>query len=436
MDEKHRLFSLQTYAAQKRRLREHMEEEGMIQRRREDPSVDERRRRIDLPHALNAEGTSASFSHDSAEDYVTTGFWPFGRRAAGNAAAAAGNAAGNAAAVVRNVAAAAGRAVMGPREPPYIAGAAAAQDLMSKNISQDMASADTVSNALAQFDKHFMPRELQGQWVNSFFVHAPFLHLAAASVAGYLNTDNSEDALPENNNNITFSREFLQSISLKEKFVMTPQGTFITWAAFIHLCKCEAVLALSDKSMLAILISMSYNPEDMDAVFDAWCEEVGRSKYMTNYDLDKQTTMINIMFGSVALMKRAITNFRSVFLIQGENKSLQQGDLAIFLNMDYQVWLRELWDEHVPTCRKAECQNNFEIFFRKVGTPASAAIRMVQVHAEAQMALHGTSNDVFEEAQRLDLFYANLVHGAAVRVPMSEVWTPNQVGAYLMHLGR
>ena len=34
------------------------------------------------------------------------------------------------------------------------------------------------------------------------------------------------------------------------------------------------------------------------------------------------------------------------------------------------------------------------------------------------------------EAQRLDLFYANLVHGAAVRVNMSEVWAPDQVSTF------
>lgn len=85
------------------------------------------------------------------------------------------------------------------------------------NMSNDNSKTDTMYDILFFFDANFMPGELGGQ-----------LNVSGGGGGGLV---------PENNTNITFSREFLESISLTDHFVMLPTFHYISLAAFVHLCR-------------------------------------------------------------------------------------------------------------------------------------------------------------------------------------------------------
>ena len=91
-----------------------------------------------------------------------------------------------------------------------------ARDMLGMNMTVDNSKTNTMYDMLFYFDANFMPGELGGQ----------------LNVKG-----DGDELVPADNQSTTFSREFLESISLDNHFVMLPGFQFISLAAFVHLCR-------------------------------------------------------------------------------------------------------------------------------------------------------------------------------------------------------
>ena len=280
-----------------------------------------------------------------------------------------------------------------------------ANTLLTTNISNDLDKSQRVYDALRLFDGQFLPRELGGSF----------------------NTSDGDSPFPENNAHVTLSKEFLESIALRDQFTLLPDGNYISWASFIYLCRCPVVLSLDEGTMGKLLKCISHNPDRISSqVFQQWLQ-TDAVKQFRSPDLEKSMETLDVMYGGGVLIQRAIMNLRSVFLIQGQdNRSANRGPLASFFNVEYELWAKELIDNHInPEIKKDIPESTFMLSLLR---PARAVIKSVEVLARIEASVNSMDNDaVRNEAQQLDLFYANLVHGAAVRVPMSDVWAPDQV---------
>ena len=395
-----RLFNLQTYAdAQRKRLRESMEEEGMIQVKHL-PHLQQQQSRMPAPtpqrhglmHLRQATTHHAGFSgHSDRENsdvpVVATGpsffqnLFPNMRERA------------RVSAVELNLI----------RDSTMDDAQRDATIILQSNLHTENNAAVNLDRMLGVFDKAFRPFQLSGTF----------------------NTDQNEEPI-QGTTSVTFTKEFLLSMKRNDQFVMLPLLGYISWDCFLHLCRSPVFFCIDTEILEKFLIHMQFFPvndpdqeSDEYSVFAEWYRSIGRAKFMMQ---KKDFCTLYNMFGCAELVRRAVMNLRSLFLTRGTTQdSRRQQDLYEFFNMEYQPW-----------------RHGFFEFFRKYINPTgslsgyiipfSSVEHMVSEYATKTNTERAAEEDAKIEAQRLDLFYANLVHGAAVRVNMSEVWAPDQVG--------
>ena len=384
----HRLFNMQEYAVQKKRIRESMEEEGMIVQRQQQRH---------LMHLAQSNNHGSGFNGNGVGDDAPVATGP---------------------AILTNIMSyfikpketirrAAVRTGLIPDRVMELAQTDAATLLPSNLMADSGGRAVSFANMLADFDRTFVPVQLGGTF----------------------NTVGNEELFPENTDSspATFSVEFLQSINLQNQFIMLPGTEFISWSCFLHLCRSPVLFCMDTEELEAGLAAMYLYPlsdpaQDSDdyEAFQEWHTEVGKAKFDP---LNRTFLTLFHMFGNGALVQRAAMNLRSLFLTRGLTQdSRQKQDLYEFLNMEYQAW-RQGFQEYMRLIPKG---TNVDVVFRPYVSVAS----MAHEHVMSENKERAAEENDRVEAQRLDLFYANLVHGAAVRVNMSEVWAPDQVSTF------
>ena len=139
-------------------------------------------------------------------------FIPGWLRGRGGAAAAA------AVGAVRHSVGRVAAAVVGVTDTVVVGATQDATQILNMDMTTDTSRADTLLEALRYFDDSFLPFEFGGTW--NIYDDSPF----PAPEAGKTKP--------------TFSLAFLESLRLKDHFIMLPDLSYISWECFIHLCRC------------------------------------------------------------------------------------------------------------------------------------------------------------------------------------------------------
>lgn len=138
--------------------------------------------------------------------------------------------------------------------------------------------------------------------------------------------------------------------------------------------------------------------------------------------MQKKNALLGTVYNPGALIKRAVARIRSSFMIDGDGyqrggaKKLQTEE---FFNMDYNVWLGIIHNQHLTK----EGMIHFPTVDSMVAVlKPPATIRAFITAFDKKHSKTHPLDEQAVESQQLDLYYANLVHGASIRVPLAEIW--------------
>ncbi len=124
-----------------------------------------------------------------------------------------------------------------------------------------------------------------------------------------------------------------------------------------------------------------------DPAFAAWWNESGSRKYRDRLIQRKMQTLVN-MFGVGSLMARAIASFRSTFLLdQGKIRSEQQERLSSYLNMEYSVWVSQIFDRFMRPHYRDDLLGGSLDKFKQIIQPYGAVVNMVKAHAASEVCV-------------------------------------------------
>ena len=157
------------------------------------------------------------------------------------------------------------------------------------------------------------------------------------------------------------------------------------------------------------------------------------------FKFQKEITAMGLIYHAGGFLKNHAMRFRSLFAlnkVEAERETLEQ--LNAFFNMGYETWVTNFVDEHVSaaslaavggTNPKQACIQAILSTLKPVRVVGDFVAKSSADASAGGGGNHHISTDekVRIESQQQDLYYGNLVHGAAVKAPMGEVWCPDQV---------
>lgn len=230
---------------------------------------------------------------------------------------------------------------------------------------------------------------------------------------------------PITDSTFVFSREYLQSLRRDDYFVRVAYDFYISTAAIIDLCRSPAFFALSHESgtnLLKAICRQHATKDTRGESFSSWVDSVGNLLEEDANLMANQT----MLFDLLSMVRRGVCILRSTFLLSRLVKDeARVRDLKDYLSMEYDVWIREILKNHWKTEKGAD-QTADDIDDVVTG--------MMHVDPVIEMMVRSVDKVREEEAVsehralapiKMDLFYANLVHGAAVRIPFTEIWCAN-----------
>ena len=120
------------------------------------------------------------------------------------------------------------------------------------------------------------------------------------------------------------------------------------------------------------------------------------------------------------MVKRAVARIRSNFLQSVGIGSQEKGRIDEFFDMEFNIWVDMLVQKHGKKIIKEGLDENRDELIRYLKPTKSTADFMKRVQELSDKS--DTQEHKKMVPQRYDLYYANLVHGASVRIPMTEIW--------------
>lgn len=257
-----------------------------------------------------------------------------------------------------------------------------------------------LGEALRAFDAQFMLFELDGSF----------------------NMNIDGDTISANAGGTLFSMEFIDSLRVHTKYHGLPNSRFISTATIIALCRCPAVLVSSDLMLGCALDMITMSPVqehfDRNRQFELWYNE-NEHQPVRSDQFKAQMNRLMLVYSYPALVRRAIMLVKSQLIPSDCMDPREKEILHDFFDMDFSLWVAHITEEHMffPDNAKEEAKG----LFRSTMRPVESVERCVYDILTTESSL-GAEESVKYEAQRQDLYYANLVHGAAVRVPLSDIW--------------
>jgi hypothetical protein len=424
------LHSLRQSADLKRRLREHMVEEGMISR-------DEARRSHAMENGIflgggtpailravpghgviggggGGGGSSSSMSLDVAP--VFTGAW-FDQlmlkvSGAANNARKGSKYYGNAVWSVRDDV----MRFMGWKDVDAARAAdnsASAQQILTSDVKTAALTSGNASQCIADF------------WWERNLMFTPF------DFGGTLNTYANGNLPPGLQPSIlTFSKDYVQSLRSQKIFKEVDHDLYISTAAFVDLARCPVVFCIPDSSFHSILCLIGRRDKNRadDNDFAEW--------YNNNLAADLNLPYMREVVDTAAATKANLMQLRASFMVSPDSKIVDMTLLDKFQNlrdyfdMEFMPWVDLILTHMQPGDGFDELKNDTKqmdglknVLIQSMMPPMSVETCIQQASAERMAALKGESTG--RQAQLLDLYYANLVHGASVKVPLGEIWRPN-----------
>ncbi len=255
-------------------------------------------------------------------------------------------------------------------------------------------------------------------WYERSLAFAPF------EFGGRMNTD-ANGILPVGQQSIaTFSKSFVESLRSDNHYLIVNTGTYISTAAFVDLARCEAVFCIPDSSLeniLAYIGRIKDNVND-DNKFAAWYNGI------VNHE-NAVDTMAHVADMGAA-MKASLMQLRAFFMISDSCMPASvpnMMELRDYFDMGFNPWIDLIMTHLNPKFNALKGNSNKMAEFTSGVVRGMAPSRSVESFVEeiANRYLEKQGGDTGRKAQQLDLYYANLVHGASIKVPLGEIWRPN-----------
>jgi hypothetical protein len=421
------LHSLRQSADLKRRLREHMVEEGMISR-------DEARRLHAMENGIfggggtpgilravpghgvigggGGGGSSSSMSLDAAPVFTGTWFDQLMLKVSGaaNNARKGSKYYGNAVRSVRDDA----MRFMGWKDVDAVRAAensASAELILTGDVKNVVLGGRQATQIMLDF------------WSDRNFMFTPF------DFGGTLNTDANGNFPPGLQPSIlTFSKDYVESLRSSKMFKEVDHDLYISTAAFVDLARCPVVFCIPDSLFHSILglIGRREKSRADDHDFEEW--------YDNSMAADLNLPYMREVVDTAAVTKANLMQLRASFMVSPDSKIVDKilldkfQDLRDYFDMQFMPWVDLILTHIQPGDGFDKLKNDTKhmddlknMLVQSMMPPTSVEACIEQASPE-NAAHQGESNG--RHAQRLDLYYANLVHGTSVKSPSGRYGGP------------
>lgn len=223
-----------------------------------------------------------------------------------------------------------------------------------------------------------------------------------------------------------WSREYIQSLRSFDHYKLIHDFQCISTAAAIDLCRCPAIFAMGDETLISIILTVSF-AYHLEGLSQAQNEFLRTDRYRVSA---YESLVVSAVQGDASCIRQALRTLIGCLSCGEAVDRAAARAVDDYFNMEFEPWLGMLFANHVagspaqrymaPTMSVVtEREYAYEIV-------AAASMRGAVQQYVMRATAHGLEADMPDEkARQLDLYYANLVHGAAVRIPLAEVWSPN-----------
>ena len=229
----------------------------------------------------------------------------------------------------------------------------------------------------------------------------------------------------QSNTHVTLSVDFVESLRSKEHFKRLTTVNFISTAAFVDLCRCPVAFIIPDSalSFLASMTSRNMISHKDEPLFGKWMAD-NQIDIVDNTTYDFASMVYDLQG---AALKGALMQLRSCFILSRELSidRNQREALSAYFDMDFIPWI-ELVMQNIPDSMQDTLKDphDREDFIKDIIQMCYPPPSVSSCINENIQSMHiGTDNN--HKAQRMDMYYANLVHGASIKVPLSEIWRPD-----------
>jgi hypothetical protein len=286
---------------------------------------------------------------------------------------------------------------------------AEADNIKAANFVGDTASALHFGNSLASYDRQFKLWECDG-WFN----------IDHASQAAFnINPEN----VP------TLSIVFVKSLSSDAHFHQVDIDLFVSTEFIMHMARCPAVRSMNPLLIYRIMNICGFKSTSTDQKFQTWYGHMNRDSEWS-VAREKLVRLFNVMHVG-ALFQRGLCMIYSNFLVNQDVNEANNNPFKLlqdYFNMELLSWKQGI--QGMEAARRATEPTDanedpgFDVNQFPIPPSVVSWVKNFSETVSAGEVQHRASSSRIQ-AQQLDLYYANLVHGASVKVPLSEIWCPN-----------
>jgi hypothetical protein len=310
------------------------------------------------------------------------------------------------------------RAMLNMNDPGMAAALTSADGILAANL------ADQANNNKAQFVRE------------SFDYFFAKMGLQETYGGGQLNVDELTGNAIAMKAAVTLSRAYLDELRTKsDVFKAMHGGTFISIKAFVDLARCPVIFSVGPDAAALLISSVLFVEDDRtkNTAFDTWLRASQQgmvTQALGGIVLFEQQYSISpvLIFDRYEMIRTALMRFRCGFTLSNErsaaNPVKERAAIAQFFDMDLNSWVKTLYESTSPFAKEKykTLEEWTDAVVEHILPPKSVRDIMVQ---NMRLAVVKSGPQVETQAQQLDLFYANLVHGASVRTPLQEIWCPH-----------
>lgn len=297
------------------------------------------------------------------------------------------------------------------------------------DIATHMADADAILKA----NLALQASQTQCEYVrNHFRYFFDRMGLYELSIDGELNVDPvsiavfSRPAQVIHDTVPTLSVEYLEFLRTIKHFVAIHGNAFISLKGFIDLARCPILFSIDvDAAGLLIASLLRLDTDAQDVELAEWRQQRA-GQFEAFFDNYRVTPLL--VFDRYELLRTALMRFRCCFALSNERDSTRPAEhrqrLREYFDMELVPWLEKLYEgANLDTRQAYPNVDSWKSAMIENILPAKSVRDLIVENAKLTVAKGEVDHQ--HQAQQLDLFYANLVHGAGVRIPLQEIWCPH-----------
>lgn len=225
----------------------------------------------------------------------------------------------------------------------------------------------------------------------------------------------------------TLSVEYLEFLRAQKNYVPIHGDAFLSLKGFIDLARCPVLFSI-DVDAAAMLIS-SLIRLDTDGDDTELAEWRTRGNMLDGFQAAYKVVPV-LIFDRYEMLRAALARFRCCFVLSNERPqptmrpAPNRQKLLEYFDMELVPWLDKLYESlNMEALRAYPSPDAWKAAMIENMLPAKSVRDLIVENAKLTVAKGEVDHQY--RAQQLDLYYANLVHGASVRAPLQEIWCPH-----------